>query len=77
MTAHHVEADGAVLVNVTARKIKAAKGSVIYNVVDDSEVRRQLHTRGCMLRFHKNPTYVNMHAYCVCMMCIREDIIHA
>lgn len=26
------------LVNVTARKIRAAKGAIAYNVVDDSEV---------------------------------------
>jgi hypothetical protein len=33
-----LQADGAVLVNVTARRIKAGRGAVIYNVVDDSEV---------------------------------------
>lgn len=33
-----VEAEGAVLVNVTARRIKAARGAIVYNVVDDSEV---------------------------------------
>ena len=32
-----VQATGAVLVNVTARKIRAAKGAVLYNVIDDSE----------------------------------------
>ncbi len=32
-----VEAQGAVLVNVTARKVVAGRGAVLYNVVDDSE----------------------------------------
>lgn len=32
-----VQANGAVLINVTARRIVAAPGSVVYNVVDDSE----------------------------------------
>lgn len=41
VTAESIEAESAVLVNVTARKVKAGKGAVIYNVVDDSEVRSQ------------------------------------
>eukprot|EP00928_Gymnodinium_smaydae_P085330 TRINITY_DN6870_c0_g1_i1.p1 TRINITY_DN6870_c0_g1~~TRINITY_DN6870_c0_g1_i1.p1 ORF type:complete len:554 (-),score=143.79 TRINITY_DN6870_c0_g1_i1:171-1832(-) len=36
VTAATVTADGAILVNVTARSIRAAPGSVAYNVVDDS-----------------------------------------
>jgi len=32
-----IDADNCILVNVTARKIKAPSGSIIYNVVDDSE----------------------------------------
>lgn len=32
-----IDANGAILVNVTAKSIKAAKGSILYNVVDDSE----------------------------------------
>jgi len=32
-----VEADGAIIVNCTARKIRAGKGSILYNLVDDSE----------------------------------------
>ena len=43
-----IEADGAVLVNVTARKVKAARGAVIYNVVDDSEVRACACVRACV-----------------------------
>jgi hypothetical protein len=42
-----VEADGAVLVNVTARRVKAAKGAVVYNVVDDSEVRCEARSIWC------------------------------
>ena len=34
--AEHVEAEGAILINVTARKVIAKPGSVVYNVVDDS-----------------------------------------
>jgi len=37
VSAAHIEAEGAVLVNVTARKVVAGKGAVLYNVVDDSE----------------------------------------
>lgn len=37
VTAEYLEADSALLVNVTAKKVRAAPGSVIYNVVDDSE----------------------------------------
>ncbi|KAG5175633.1 hypothetical protein JKP88DRAFT_196778 [Tribonema minus] len=32
-----VEAEGCILVNVTARKVTAGPGAVVYNVVDDSE----------------------------------------
>ena len=32
-----IEAEGAILVNVTARKIKAGKGAILYNIIDDSE----------------------------------------
>jgi hypothetical protein len=32
-----IVADGAILVNVSASKIRAAKGSILYNIVDDSE----------------------------------------
>lgn len=38
VVAAEAEVEGAVLVNVTARKIQAAQGTVVYNVVDDSEV---------------------------------------
>ncbi len=37
VSAQSIEAEGAVLVNVTAKKVKAARGAVLYNVVDDSE----------------------------------------
>jgi len=37
VTAQEVVADGAILVSVTAKKIRASPGSVVYNVVDDSE----------------------------------------
>jgi hypothetical protein len=36
--AETVDCEGAVLVNVTAKSIKAARGAIIYNVVSDSEV---------------------------------------
>jgi len=32
-----VEADGAIVVNCTAKKIVAPKGSILYNIVDDSD----------------------------------------
>ena len=32
-----IEANGAILINVTASKIVAQPGSIIYNVIDDSE----------------------------------------
>jgi hypothetical protein len=34
---HHIEADGCILINVTADSIVAKPGSVIYNIVDDSD----------------------------------------
>lgn len=37
VSAVSVEAEGAVLVNVTARKVVAGRGAVLYNVVDESE----------------------------------------
>merc|ERR1712150_227893 len=35
--ASHVEADNAIIINCTAKKIVAPKGSVIYNVIDSSD----------------------------------------
>eukprot|EP00929_Paragymnodinium_shiwhaense_P005307 TRINITY_DN10705_c0_g1_i2.p1 TRINITY_DN10705_c0_g1~~TRINITY_DN10705_c0_g1_i2.p1 ORF type:complete len:527 (-),score=150.27 TRINITY_DN10705_c0_g1_i2:226-1806(-) len=35
--AQNINADGALLVNVTAKKIKAVKGAIAYNIVDDTE----------------------------------------
>ena len=32
-----VECDGAILINVTAKSVRAAPGSIVYNVVDESE----------------------------------------
>jgi len=37
VTACDIQAEGAVLVNVCAKKISAAKGAVAYNIVDESE----------------------------------------
>eukprot|EP01064_Diplonema_japonicum_P031776 TRINITY_DN5792_c0_g1_i5.p1 TRINITY_DN5792_c0_g1~~TRINITY_DN5792_c0_g1_i5.p1 ORF type:complete len:544 (+),score=110.27 TRINITY_DN5792_c0_g1_i5:45-1634(+) len=37
VTAGHIEADSCILVNVTAKSIKAAPGTIAYNVVDDSD----------------------------------------
>jgi len=37
VNATSITANGAILVNVTAKSIKAAKNSIIYNVIDDSE----------------------------------------
>ena len=33
----HVEATDAILINVTAARVIAPRGSILYNVVDDSE----------------------------------------
>lgn len=37
VTVETIEATGAILVNVTAKKIKAAPGAICYNVVDDTD----------------------------------------
>ena len=37
VAAKEIDAEGAVLVNVTAKKITAGEGSIAYNVVDDSD----------------------------------------
>eukprot|EP00544_Gedaniella_sp_CCMP2646_P003881 CAMPEP_0202496926 /NCGR_PEP_ID=MMETSP1361-20130828/21372_1 /ASSEMBLY_ACC=CAM_ASM_000849 /TAXON_ID=210615 /ORGANISM="Staurosira complex sp., Strain CCMP2646" /LENGTH=520 /DNA_ID=CAMNT_0049128377 /DNA_START=16 /DNA_END=1578 /DNA_ORIENTATION=+ len=37
VTSPHVEADGAIIVNCTAKKIVAGKGSILYNLIDTSD----------------------------------------
>lgn len=37
VTAGVVTAEGAILVNVTAKSVRAGPGAIVYNVVDDSE----------------------------------------
>jgi len=37
VTASEIEADGAIIVNCAAKKIKAGKGAILYNLVDDSD----------------------------------------
>jgi hypothetical protein len=38
VTANYLEAERAVLVNVTARRVMVGRGGIVYNIVDDSEV---------------------------------------
>lgn len=37
VTAGEIDADGAIVVNCAAKKIKAGKGAILYNLVDDTE----------------------------------------
>ncbi|CAM9435510.1 unnamed protein product [Choristocarpus tenellus] len=65
----YVEAEGCILVNVTAKRITAPKGSIIYNIMDDSSTGVCVTEGGVMVGVHgedgsQMPVWSNADSIC-------------